>query len=151
MSQRNEKKNTLSAFSHRIRYFRKCELRITWVLYSVLNQPIHIGSLSIATIAHCRFLSLSLTQIPNFASAYRRIRGTLCSLVVLGSSFGMLLGFAAGHYLDYNDTPRIALVIPILFLALFSLMPETPHFLARTNRLEVCLQFGTIVSCEYQN
>lgn len=48
-----------------------------------------------------------------------------------------MLGFIAGHFLEYHETPRISLIFPILFFALFSLMPETPYYLIKTNRLKV--------------
>ncbi|XP_055317544.1 facilitated trehalose transporter Tret1-like [Sitodiplosis mosellana] len=65
-----------------------------------------------------------------------RIRGTLCTILVLGSTGGVLLGFVAGHFLEYAETPRIALMFPILYIALFSFMPETPYYLMKTNRME---------------
>ncbi|XP_031630517.1 facilitated trehalose transporter Tret1-like [Contarinia nasturtii] len=65
-----------------------------------------------------------------------RIRGTLCTILVLGSTGGVLLGFVAGHFLDYSETPRISLMFPILFIAFFSFMPETPYYLMKTNRME---------------
>lgn len=58
---------------------------------------------------------------------------------MLASSGGVLLGFLAGHYLSYEETPRIALVFPILFVAFFSFMPETPYYLMKTNHMEVGL------------
>lgn len=75
-----------------------------------------------------------------------RIRGTLCSILVLISSFGVLLGFMAGHYLEYSETPRFALMFPILYIAFYSFMPETPYYLMKTNRIEVRIFFLVFLS-----
>lgn len=79
-----------------------------------------------------------------FVSFFCRIRGTLCSILVLAASIGTLFGFAAGHYLDYAETPRFALMFPILFIAFFSFMPETPYYFMKINRIEVCTVFKNI-------
>lgn len=61
---------------------------------------------------------------------------------MLASSGGALLGFLAGHYLSYEEIPRISLVFPILFVAFFSFMPETPYYLMKINQMEVRLGFN---------
>lgn len=64
------------------------------------------------------------------------IRGTLCTILVLASNGGVLLGFIFGHFLAYEQTPRISIIFPILFLIFYSFMPETPYYLMHSNRLK---------------
>lgn len=65
-----------------------------------------------------------------------RCRGALSSLLVLMSNFGILLGFAAGHFLSYEAVPRFFMIISILFIAIYSFMPETPYYLIKINEIE---------------
>lgn len=76
-----------------------------------------------------------------------RIRGTLCSILVLGSTGGVLLGFIAGHFLEYAETPQFALMFPILYIAFFSFFPETPYYLMKSNRMEVRSTWNIIFHC----
>lgn len=55
---------------------------------------------------------------------------------MLCSCGGVVLGFVAGHYLDYHEIPLITMIFPITFFVLYSLMPETPYYLMKINRLE---------------
>ena len=87
------------------------------------------------------FLCLIFLFISFFVDVCYRIRGTLCTILVLGSTGGVLLGFIAGHFLEYAEAPRFALIFPILYIAFFSFMPETPYYLMKTNRMEVRLTF----------
>lgn len=75
-----------------------------------------------------------------------RIRGTLCSILVLGSTGGVLLGFVAGHFLEYAETPRFALMFPILFITFFSFMPETPYYLMKINCMEVIFRLAYFIT-----
>lgn len=88
------------------------------------------------------FLCLIFFFISFFVDVCYRIRGTLCTILVLGSTGGVLLGFIAGHFLEYAEAPRFALIFPILYIAFFSFMPETPYYLMKTNRMEVRLTFS---------
>lgn len=63
-----------------------------------------------------------------------KIRGSLGSFFILSTNFGMLLIFAAGNILDYHTTPKVMLILPVSFVALFSFFPDTPIYLLRNNR-----------------
>lgn len=69
---------------------------------------------------------------------YHRIRGTLNTMLVVATSGGTLIGFIAGHFLEYFSALRIFLLFPVLFIVSYSFMPETPYYLMKINRIEVC-------------
>lgn len=73
--------------------------------------------------------------------AFRRVRGTLNTMLVVATSGGTLIGLLAGHFLAYATAPRIFLLFPILFIVSCSFMPETPYYLMKVNRMEVCSRF----------
>lgn len=66
-----------------------------------------------------------------------RIRGALASLVTLSSNFGILIGFLTGNYFSYAIVPKVLLIFPIVFLALYQFFPESPYFLMQQNKVEV--------------
>lgn len=78
-------------------------------------------------------------QIKRFIQFIYSVRGTLSTILVVASSGGAFLGFLAGHLLPYELGPWISLAFPIAFLCTYSFMPETPYFLMKSNRMEVCL------------
>ncbi|XP_062551192.1 facilitated trehalose transporter Tret1-like [Armigeres subalbatus] len=65
----------------------------------------------------------------------RRIRGSLGSLTMLHINFGLLASYTAGNYLPYYFIPKIMLCLPIAFLALVCLLPETPYCLLRKGKV----------------
>lgn len=67
-------------------------------------------------------LSLYLSEI-----ADPKIRGSLISMNVNASSVGMFLGNAMGPYLSMEMFGYVSLVPNILFMILFSLIPESPY------------------------
>ncbi|KXJ82001.1 hypothetical protein RP20_CCG016267 [Aedes albopictus] len=71
--------------------------------------------------------------------ADRTIRGSLGSLTMLHINFGLLASYTAGNYLPYYLIPKIMLCLPVAFLAMVCLLPETPYCL---------LQKGKIVEAE---
>lgn len=70
--------------------------------------------------------------------AFRRVRGTLNTILVVATSGGTLIGLLAGHFIGYAAAPRIFLLFPVLFIVLCSFLPETPYYLMKVNRMEVC-------------
>lgn len=69
---------------------------------------------------------------------FYRVRGTYCCLLVVFCNLGILLSFIMGSFISYAMTPIILLTLPIVFLLTFPFFPETPHFLIKNGRLEVC-------------
>nr|XP_029716912.1 facilitated trehalose transporter Tret1-like isoform X2 [Aedes albopictus] len=73
--------------------------------------------------------------IPMFIAeiAEDRIRGMLGSTLVFSCNLGILLMYILGDCLPYAMIPWILLVFPLLFLAGFILIPDTPYYLMRRN------------------
>lgn len=75
--------------------------------------------------------------VPLFVAdiADRKIRGSLGSLTILHINFGLLASYTAGNYLPYHVIPKIMICLPIAFLALVCLLPETPYCLLREGKV----------------
>ncbi|XP_058816625.1 uncharacterized protein LOC131679891 [Topomyia yanbarensis] len=87
----------------------------------------------------CSILPLFVADI-----ADRKIRGTLGSLTILHINFGLLASYIAGNYLSYYTIPKVMLCLPVAFLGLVCLLPETPYCLLRkgkTDEAEKSLMF----------
>lgn len=61
----------------------------------------------------------------------------LGSLLPLACNAGILIAFIVGHFFAYELVPQILLAIPIIFVILIALFPETPSYLLSINRSEV--------------
>lgn len=61
----------------------------------------------------------------------------LGSLLPLACNAGILIAFIIGHFFDYESVPQILLGIPILYVILIAMFPETPSYLLSINRAEV--------------
>lgn len=86
---------------------------------------------------YTQFMILYIWSI--FLPGFYRIRGSLGSLTMLHINFGLLASYTAGNYLPYYLIPKIMLCLPVAFLAMVCLLPETPYCL---------LQKGKIVEAE---
>ncbi|XP_012276393.1 facilitated trehalose transporter Tret1 [Orussus abietinus] len=64
------------------------------------------------------------------------IRGALVSVIMNGFPIGNLLGNVMGPYMDMITFSCVSLVLNIVFLLLFVLLPDSPHFLIRHDRIE---------------
>lgn len=73
--------------------------------------------------------------IPMFIAeiAEDRIRGLLGSTLVFSCNLGILLMYILGDCLPYAMIPWILLVFPVVFLAGFLLIPDTPYYLMKRN------------------
>lgn len=54
---------------------------------------------------------------------------------MLHINFGLLASYTAGNYLPYYLIPKIMLCLPIAFLAMVCLLPETPYCLLRKGKV----------------
>ncbi|XP_017752576.1 PREDICTED: facilitated trehalose transporter Tret1-like [Eufriesea mexicana] len=95
--------------------FSICATSVMWLYISRFCSGIGSGILWAA-------LSLYLSEIAN-----PKIRGSLIVMNVNASSFGMFLGNAMGPYLSMEIFGYVSLVPNILFMILFSLIPESPY------------------------
>ncbi|XP_055299426.1 uncharacterized protein LOC129567002 [Sitodiplosis mosellana] len=64
------------------------------------------------------------------------IRGRLGSLTTLSRNIGVLLIFTIGAYADYFLVPCIFIFLPIAFLVVFFILPNTPQFYLRKGMFE---------------
>lgn len=46
------------------------------------------------------------------------------------------MGYIFGTYLEYSESPMVALVFPLIFFCCFLLFPSTPQFLLRVGKIE---------------
>ncbi|XP_063975839.1 facilitated trehalose transporter Tret1-like isoform X2 [Diachasmimorpha longicaudata] len=64
------------------------------------------------------------------------VRGKLGSFLGVAANFGLLLGFILGAIMSYQMFAISGMIVPIVFLAGFIFMPETPIYLLRKGRKE---------------
>lgn len=57
---------------------------------------------------------------------------------------GVLLAYVGGAYLDYSVIPYVFISLPIIFLIIFGLLPNTPQYLLAAGRIEVSAYFFII-------
>ncbi|KOC69476.1 Facilitated trehalose transporter Tret1 [Habropoda laboriosa] len=95
--------------------FSICATSVMWLYTSRFCSGIGSGMIWSA-------LSLYLSEIAN-----PKIRGSLISMNVNASSFGLFLGNSIGPYLSMEMFGYVSLVPNILFIILFSLIPESPY------------------------
>lgn len=78
----------------------------------------------------------AFTLVPLYVAEISQdvVRGRLGSFFVLTCNFGILLMYAAGTVFDYFMTPRVMILLPIVFVILFSFFHETPVYLLRKNK-----------------
>lgn len=63
------------------------------------------------------------------------IRGTAGSFLVLFLNIGFLFSFIIGPLISFNLFAIVCLILPLIFLAFFVFMPETPVYLIRKNKI----------------
>lgn len=59
--------------------------------------------------------------------------------MMLTANAGFLLSFLAGNYLKYHEIPYFGLATAIVYFLAFMYFPETPQFLLKCKKEEVCL------------
>ncbi|KAG7209762.1 hypothetical protein KM043_011385 [Ampulex compressa] len=104
--------------------FSICATSVLWLYASRFSSGIGSGMIWPA-------LSLYLGEI-----ADPKIRGSLISMNVNAASFGTFLGNVMGPYLSMEMFGYVSLVPNILFLALFSLIPESPYHYVLHNDMD---------------
>ncbi|XP_067009774.2 facilitated trehalose transporter Tret1-like [Anabrus simplex] len=66
--------------------------------------------------------------------AEERIRGSLCSQIVLFVNTGLLFAYIIGGFFPYQIVSFINIPVPCVFLAIFYFLPETPIYLMRKGK-----------------
>lgn len=65
------------------------------------------------------------------------IRGSLNAIMDPAYNIGMLLGFVIANYFNYVDQAKFHLILPAVFLVIFSQIPDSPQHLMNTQRHKV--------------
>lgn len=66
-----------------------------------------------------------------------RIRGSLGSINLTTRNFGALLAYGLGAYVPYEYSPYIYVSMPIVYLIVFGLLPNTPRYLVQKRKFSV--------------
>ncbi|XP_055303105.1 facilitated trehalose transporter Tret1-like [Sitodiplosis mosellana] len=64
------------------------------------------------------------------------IRGRLGSIITLLVNIGILSGYIVGAIVDYEYVPCIFIAIPLIYVACFAFIPNTPQYCLRRGRIE---------------
>lgn len=65
------------------------------------------------------------------------IRGALSSIYDPAFNFGIIVSFILGKYLNCMDQVKVQIIIPIIFMVIMFLLPETPEFWTKQNKDKV--------------
>lgn len=81
---------------------------------------------------------------------FNRVRGFLGSTFILSANFGILLAFVIGNYCDFYMSPKVAIVLMIVYIVLFYFFPESPTYLVKQGNLTVSSKRHTCDEYEYR-
>lgn len=81
-------------------------------------------------------LTVGPTQVLVGEISEPRIRGILTGTNFLSHSIGILLVYILGAFMEWNVVSGISAVLPLLSLVAFILLPESPVWLVRHNKIE---------------
>lgn len=65
------------------------------------------------------------------------MRGALNSLYDPSYNLGVIISFFMGNYLSWLDQAKTQLIVPIIFIIVLFLLPESPEFWAKKNKEKV--------------
>lgn len=82
-----------------------------------------------------RIIPLFITEI-----AEDNIRGFLGSFYILSISFGFLIIFVTGAYLNFFLVPFVIMVFPIIFMIALSFLHDSPRSLLTRNKSDKALE-----------
>lgn len=66
-----------------------------------------------------------------------RVRGALGTVSQLARNLGVLVSYIAGAYFSYETIPYLFMGISVLFLASFSILPNTPQYFLSRKKFKV--------------
>lgn len=110
-------------------------LLVSWVgVMAARDFPVLVGARLVAGVG-CGSV---LTVVPLYVGevAEQALRGMLGSFLVLFINFGIVLPFAVAPAVPYQALNGLCLAVPLLLVALWALLPETPCWLASRGRAE---------------
>ncbi|XP_057337852.1 facilitated trehalose transporter Tret1-like [Microplitis mediator] len=106
-----------------------------WVLFLIKNSVTFVyAARTLGGIGFGMFFSCFPLYIGEIS--HPKIRGALVALVMQGLMVGNLCGTIMGKFVDMWVYAAIILVPNLIFLVSFGLMPHTPHYLIRCNKME---------------
>lgn len=65
------------------------------------------------------------------------IRGRLGSSVMIFRNIGTLIGYVLGATIEYKLVPCICIIIPIAFIVIFMMIPNTPRYYLHKGQIQV--------------
>lgn len=90
------------------------------------NVKILYAARLIAGIAHGGIYNVTVIYLAEIAD--KNIRGALGTFLKMSTNIGTLFVTTIGAYMPYWKLNVISLAVPVLFMIIFSFMPETPYF-----------------------
>lgn len=108
---------------------------IAWLLIIFATEQSH---LLVARFFSGMGAATILFVVPTYVSEITcdAIRGMLGSLLVLILNGGILFVYVLGALCSFRVVAIVAFTLPLLYLAFFLFVPESPVFLIRSNRLD---------------
>lgn len=81
---------------------------------------------------------MAYTTMPMYLGeiASDAIRGSIGTLITVMAKLGILIAYAVGPYVSVKALASILLVAPIIFVAVFIWLPESPYYLMGKNKEE---------------
>ncbi|XP_055302940.1 uncharacterized protein LOC129568722 [Sitodiplosis mosellana] len=67
--------------------------------------------------------------------SFDRVRGAIVTSLVVTENFGMLVSYIIGNFYDFYVTPKVMIVLTVIFGVLLCFFPESPTFLLKQNRI----------------
>lgn len=108
--------------------------QLSWTLVYIAQHVWHLYIARVCVGFTCGgvfiCLALFVAEI-----ATETIRGRLSALMQVCFNSGILLGMVAGTWIEYHMIPLVMVFLPMAFLLLFVLVPQTPQWLLRSNRI----------------
>lgn len=65
------------------------------------------------------------------------VRGMLGSLASISFAIGIMGGYLVTDFFDFNSQIAVFMVVPVVFLIIFSVFPESPEFLQQQSNQDV--------------
>ncbi|XP_060822248.1 facilitated trehalose transporter Tret1-like [Bombus pascuorum] len=95
-------------------------------------------------------LSFAFTVVPMYCGeiAETSVRGALGSFLQLFVSFGLLYAYCIGPFVSYLTFAILCGIIPVVFVACFFMMPESPYHLLKINKREEAIKALAWLRCK---
>lgn len=95
-------------------------------------------------------MGITYTVLPLYLAeiAQPRIRGAISTFFEGMWCLGILLEYCLGPYVSYNSLAILSLLVPLVFLATFTFMPESPYFLVMQQENHKAFKVGVFQSNE---